>query len=341
MAVVASVVITLKRNKSILNRQEEISEQSIKEIPVKTDTVKSQLITHSFSFTGILNPVNQLTVMSQAQGKVIKISAGLGDFVHKGSLIIKVDDVILKANQMVAEASYEKAKKDLDRFKNMIEKDGVTRDQLEKIILNFKNAESNLITINKRLEDTSIEAPFSGYINHMYTKEGGLLGSGAPAFEIVDISAFKITLNVSEDEIAHLQKGMTAYVRPKSVDSIMMKGKITHMSLSADIAQQFPVEIVVNNPATDILKGGMIANISLQTVSKGPVIAVARDNIQKQDKENFVYKIENGIAHKTLVRTGDGNDELVEVTSGLKPGDLVASSGFNELRDGMKINPVQ
>jgi len=319
---------------------QQISENMLTEIPVKIDTVKKRVLEKKFTFAGILNPEKQLLILSQTQGEVEKLNVEIGDPVRQGEEIVKVDDDILKANLLVAEVNYEKAKKDLDRFEKMIKQDGITQDQLEKMRLNFTNAEANYITLTKKVEQTSIKAPFNGYINQIFTKEGAILGPGVPVVEVVNIRRFKATLNVSEAEIMEIKKGMEALIIPKVIDTIQLKGIVETRAMSANMAQQYAVEIIVDNPYPEILKGGMIAQIYLSSVNTDPVLTIHRSLIRGNTDENFVFRIQAGEARKTIIHTGIGNDNFIEIISGLSENDLVIARGFNGLTNGQKVKIV-
>lgn len=324
----------------MLDMNQQISENMLTEIPVKIDTVKKRVLEKKFTFAGILNPEKQLLILSQTQGEVEKLNVEIGDPVRQGEEIVKVDDDILKANLLVAEVNYEKAKKDLDRFEKMIKQDGITQDQLEKMRLNFTNAEANYITLTKKVEQTSIKAPFNGYINQIFTKEGAILGPGVPVVEVVNIRRFKATLNVSEAEIMEIKKGMEALIIPKVIDTIQLKGIVETRAMSANMAQQYAVEIIVDNPYPEILKGGMIAQIYLSSVNTDPVLTIHRSLIRGNTDENFVFRIQAGEARKTIIHTGIGNDNFIEIISGLSENDLVIARGFNGLTNGQKVKIV-
>jgi RND family efflux transporter MFP subunit len=331
----------LRNNKKILNEEGLLSESEIEVLPVSVEKVMRGDLERTFKFSGILKPRKDLMVISQTQGQVEEVRYELGDYVTKGVEIVKVEDDLLSAQLKVAEANFEKAQKDIERFEKMAEIDGVTKDQLEKMRLNLKNAEAQYITVKKRLEDTSIKAPFNGYINQIFTKNGSMLGPGAPVFEIVDISGFKMTIKCTADEIIHIVKGMDVKVTPKIMEGIELSGYVSKVSVSADMAQQYTVEILIDQSTHQPLKGGMVAVADISGSAHKDIIAISKGCIFDENGQDFVFKIIDAKAVRTAVTTGSQLNNMMEIKDGLVEGDLVVSSGIRLLSDGRKVNIME
>ncbi|MGD9327962.1 MAG: efflux RND transporter periplasmic adaptor subunit [Cyclobacteriaceae bacterium] len=338
---ILAIAWILMGNKKTLEKEELLSESEVEVLPVMVDEIERTELHEKFTFSGILKPEKELMVISQTQGEVLEVHFDLGDYVKKGSLIVQVDNEMLAAQYKVAEANYEKAKKDIDRFEKMAEIDGVTQDQLEKMELNLKNSEAQYITVKKRLGDTSIEAPFSGYINQMFTKKGSMLGPGVPVFEIVDIDRFKMTIKCSEDEIIHIDKGMDVVIRPKSLDNVELQGRVSKVSVSADMAQQYTIEISIGQGSGQKLKGGMVAVAEILGSENYDVIAVNKNHIIHKNGSKYVYRVVNQIVVQTEVETGISINDNIEITRGLNVGDQIITSGLNLLSDGSKVKIVE
>jgi membrane fusion protein (multidrug efflux system) len=337
----AVIFFVLRSNKNKLALKQKISESQVQQIPVRIDTVKRRMMGELYAYAGIMNPEKELMVVSQTQGEVVRVLVKVGDHVTKGQELVKVDDDILQANLLVAEANYEKAQKDLRRFENMIEQDGITQDQLEKMSLNLKNAEANYVTLVKRIEQASIKAPFEGYINQLFTKEGAMLGPGIPVFEIVDIRRFKVSLNVTEEEILGIQKGMQARIIPKAVDSIRLNGTVSTRAISANMAQQYAVEVIAENTYPGILKGGMMARVDLIPLGQEKLLSIPAGIIRESEGASFVYKVSGNKAEKAWITTGRQNNTFIEIIGGLVENDLVVTTGIDQITDGQEIRIIQ
>jgi len=338
---IAVITWVLIGNKKTLEKEALLSESKVEVIPVMVDEITRTELHERFTFSGILKPEEELMVISQTQGEVKEVHYELGDYVKKGSLIVQVDNEMLMAQFQLAEANYEKAKRDIERFEKMAEVDGVTRDQLEKMQLNLKNSEAQYITVKKRLGDTSIEAPFTGHINQMFTKKGSMLGPGVPVFEIVNIDRFKMTIKCTEDEIIHINKGMNVLIKPKSLNDVQLNGKISKVSVSADMAQQYTIEISISRSSDQPLKGGMVSVAEILGSENYDIIAVNKNYIISIDGKDYVYRVIDQRAIQTEVITGISVNDNIEIKEGLNIGDQVVTSGLNLLSDGEKVKIVE
>ncbi len=334
------IVVVLRNNRTQMKAEELLSESSIEIIPVYTEQVSLQKLADKIQLTGILKPKRDLIVISQTQGLVIRMNIKNGDFVREGTEIIKIDDELLSAELKVTQANFEKAQKDIERFEKMAEIDGVTQDQLEKMQLNLKNAEARYIATRKRFRDTSIKAPFSGYINQLFTKKGSMLGPGVPVFEIVDISGFKMQLKCSEDQISKIQKNMQAHVIVKAVEGVDLYGKVSSVSVSADMSQQYSLEIEIGQHSSDLVKGGMIAVAEIIGSDSTKAVMIHHDRIMARNGFNYVFRVDDNIAYLSEVNTGTSSGEMIEIVEGLSPGDIIVSVGLEKLSDGQKVKIV-
>ena len=168
-----------------------------------------------------------------------------------------------------------------------------------------------------------------------------MLGPGVPVFEIVDLSGFKMTLKCSEDEIVHISKGMDVTVKPKLLDDIELSGKVSRVAVSADMAQQFTIEISIHQSREKQLKGGMVVEAQISETELSDIIAIPKSTILERDGNKFVYKVVDGTAVYNEIFPGITVSDMVEIKSGLKEGDQIVTSGLNLLDNGKKIKIVE
>ena len=112
IAVIAFIVIIviLLHNKSQIRAAEYV--EKIDEYPVNVVTVGSKHITDHLNLVGTIQANNDVPIVSEAQGKVIKVSAQIGDFKKGGSTLIQLDDEVEFAAFKTSEVNYLNAQKD-------------------------------------------------------------------------------------------------------------------------------------------------------------------------------------------------------------------------------------
>ena len=105
ICLVAIVVLLLLRNKQVINAQIAFAEQKVEAYPVKVQKIRLGTINTELEVSGILAPANELMLMAETQGRVIKIYKHEGNWVKKGDVIAKVNDELMQAELMVTEAN--------------------------------------------------------------------------------------------------------------------------------------------------------------------------------------------------------------------------------------------
>ncbi|MEN6618511.1 MAG: efflux RND transporter periplasmic adaptor subunit [Rikenellaceae bacterium] len=333
------VVYKLKANKDEFQNNIAISQRKVDKIPVKTETVLMGTLSENVIATGTLEASDVLTLVSETQGKIVKIYKRKGDYVSAGDLIVKVDDEVIAANVLTAEANYDQNQKDVERFTRLASENAIAKRDLEQASISLKKAKADLISARKALSNTSIKSPISGYINSDNVTLGQFLGGGSPVCEIVNNSTLKLNIKVSGREVYEINKGQVASVHLSSFPDKKFSGKITSIAEKADVAMKFNVEITLVNDSKNHLRSGLYAEVELP-VKNDPKLIIKKECIIGSMESPEVYVAQNGKAVKRKLVIDQSNDKLVEVLSGLSANEQIIISGQLNLKDGDNINII-
>lgn len=159
---VALAAYKLNSNKKQIKEETALASSVISEVPVKVVAPRMGSISKQIAATGIISATEELTVVSETQGKIKKVCKNVGDHILKDQVIVEVDDETISANVLVAEANYEQQKKDIERMERLEQGSAIAKHDLEQARIGLKKAEADLITVRKALRDTKIKAPISG-----------------------------------------------------------------------------------------------------------------------------------------------------------------------------------
>lgn len=335
------VILMLLRNKQEIDAQIAFAEQKVEAYPVKVEEVKLSSLDTKLEVSGILAPVHELMLMAETQGRVIAIYKAEGDWVNKGDMIAKVNDELMKAELMVTEANYVKAQKDLKRAVTLNDGGAITQQQFEGLQLNEKAAHAKYITSKKRVADTAIKAPISGYINKLFLKEGGMVGAGVPACELVNIRSLKMSLKVDENDVVKISKGQIVEVKVEFLKEKMLRGEVTSVGAKADYALQYGIEIIISENPDEKLKAGMVATalFNFPDEEEGPVIS--RKALVGSTRDPKVYVVEGNKAFLRTIKISESYEDLLKISEGLTEGDLLVSAGQFNLRDQVEVKVIE
>ncbi len=335
--VIGAIAFTLSNNKKEMAQTAAIAEQTSDAIPVVMTEAKNENIDKSFTAQGTLQPVQDLTLLSETQGQVLKIYKQNGDNVKAGELLAQVENQTLRAEVMRADASYTKAKRDMERFTNLAEGDAITQRQLEDARLGLNNAEANLIVARKRLADTSIKSPINGKINQKFIEVGSYLSNATQLFNIVNVSKLKLNVRVPESQVLLVKEGQKVKVKAEAATSETFEGIVKAIAAKAGASLNYEVEIEVKNPSDEMLKAGMYGTAFFEVPDQRVALVIARDAIVGSLQSPQVYVVKDQKAYLQKITIGNVSGDQVEVTNGLQEGQKVVQSGQINLQNGTKV----
>jgi RND family efflux transporter MFP subunit len=336
LAVIAGIVGILLYNKS--KREKKIQKTEIlTSIPVTVGEVTKEKLEDKLALIGTVSPYNEVTVASETQGKIIGVYFNIGDKVSAEKVLVKVDDEIKEATLLNAEANFEKAKKDLERYEELFKEGSITEVQLEVARLTYKQTESQYIIASRQLRDTRIVAPFSGVITGKLIDLGTVVSNATPIATLVNIAIVKIKVNVPEKDVFKIKVGDVADISTEVYPEEKFSGKIININSKGDESHTFPVEIQLPNNNVNPLKAGMFVNVNFGTVEKGESIVIPRIALVGSVKNPQVYVIENNIARLRDIIAGISMGEKLEVLNGLSIGEVVVTNGQINLKDSVSV----
>ena len=337
---VGACTLTLWMNKKQIDAKAKV-DGNLKSIPVFVTELRMQKMTDDFTTNGTFSAIHELTLLSEGQGKVVGLLFNVGDVVREGQLLARLDDELIKSQLSLAQANYEKAKNDLQKYEGLLKADAVSNQQVEDARLFLKKSETDVITLRKQLDYMSIKAPIQGTIVKRYIETGSLLMPGAMVADIVDISRLKFIANVAETEAIRINRRMKVDIVSSMFPGVHYQGTVASIGVRADDAKRFPVEIEIPNDPAHSLKAGMFGTASFTFGDEKEALCIPRHSIIGSIKIPRVYVVEGDKAVLRDIRIGKATDIDVEVLEGLKPGDRIVTSGQINLDNNSLVTIVK
>lgn len=338
------IAFILMRNKKENQAKIDVVAEKNASVSVKIDTVKTENIALDFSANGNFEPAQELAFTSEKSGKVIKVLVKEGDAVRVGQTLAILRSDALNVNNQTANASYQNALTDYNRYENAYKTGGVTKQQLDQAKMQMVNAKANLSQANINLGDANVKATINGIINKKYIEPGSYVSS-APAtvlFDIVNVSKLKLIVNVNETQVANLKVGTITKVTTSVYPNQSFSGKITFIAPKANSSLSFPVEIQIANNTSNDLRAGMYGTAEFASnKQQQSMMVVPRVAFVGSVSSNQVFVIENGVARLKTITAGRILGDKVEVIKGLKDGETVITTGQINLQDGNKVEVIK
>jgi RND family efflux transporter MFP subunit len=313
----------------------------LSDIPVNVFKCSKQLMSNTVTMVGIINPNNDVDIISEAQGVVKALHFKVGEPVKKGMVLVEIDDLIKKSDMARSEINYFKSKRDFERNKTLYEQNSISAAQLDLSRLDMQSAENDMTRSRKALDDCRVKATISGNINSRKVNEGSYVQMNANLGNIVDISTLKVMVNVSEKDAFMLAPGDTVEVTTDVYPGLKFNGRVDNIASKADEDHTFPVEIRLANSAENPLKGGMFARVRFLSITSRDALVIPREALIGSVKDAQVFSILGKVAKLRNITIGRESGQLLEVLNGLNEGDLVVTSGQNNLSDNSIVLVVK
>lgn len=307
---------------------------------VSVENVVKKNLSMQLSLTGTVYANNDVNIMSETSGKVTAVYAKVGDYKQAGSVLLQVDDELKRAALMGAEATFEKAKKDYERFKVLFEQKSISDTQLDQVKVGAAMAEAQYIVAKRQLEDTKVKTPISGYVTNRPVDVGTMLqGSPQPTFvaNVVDLSRVKVKLNLSETDAVILKVGDQVKVVADVYPGVQFSGRIESISSKADESHTYATEISIVNQSSHQLKAGMFVRVEFTSIKDRDVVVIPRESLVGSVKSPQVFVVENGAAKLKNIAIGTESGTEVQVVGGLNVGEVLIVNGQNNLVDNTKV----
>ncbi len=334
--VLGAIVGILWNNK--VQMQAKSKSNVVTSFPVSVTKVSSETLSELLSLVGTITANNDVAIVSETQGRVVAVDAKIGDFKGTGSVLIRIDDELKKAEYIKAEVNYERAKKDAERFKALREERAATEWQKENAWQGFKIAEAEYVRARKAYRDTRISTPISGIVTSRPVDVGTMVQPGMVVANVVDISKLKVKLNVPEQDVFKLKAGDPVQVTTDVYPGATFAGTVATISVKGDAAHLYPVEITLPNSKQHPLKAGMLGRVAIRTSTATNALVIPKESIVNEDTKPIVFVADNGVARERAVRLGVRSKDKVQILEGLKTGERVVSFGQRKLKDGAPIS---
>jgi membrane fusion protein, heavy metal efflux system len=297
--------------------------------------------------TGVVSPDVSRTVpvISIASGRVVEISARLGDTVKKGQLLLRVQSADIAAaysdyrkaiaDDTLAHTQYDRAKGLYDHGAISLNDLQIAEDTEKKAKVDVETTAEHLRVLGAPLDHPSgivdIVAPIAGVItDQQVTNAAGVQGlSSTNPFTISDLSDVWILCDVYENDLADVRLGDSADVRLNAYPGQVVTGRISNIGAVLDPnIRTAKVRIQVHNPGN--MRPGMFVTATFRGQKKESHAAVPAAAILHLHDRDWVYLPAGGNKFKRVAVVGGDMlpNNMQEIISGANPGDQVVTNAL-------------
>jgi membrane fusion protein (multidrug efflux system) len=293
---------------------------------------------------GSLTAVQGVTVGAEVPGKVVTIAFRAGDKVRAGDLLLRQDTSVEEAQLPGAEAAVVLAKATLDRTRALLAENAVAQAEYDAAVAAHSQAVATVAQLQATIAKKTVRAPFSGRLGIRLVNLGQILKEGEAIVSLQSLDPIFADFALPQQALAGLQTGSTVRITSDSWPGEVFGGILTAINAEVDAAtRNIRVQATVAN-AAEQLRPGMYVRVAVERPGRNEVLAVPATAVLYAPYGDSVYLIEaapegeNGLLlRQQFVRLGEKRGDFVAVTSGLKGGETVVSTGAFKLRNGQNV----
>lgn len=314
------------------------AKQSLPAAEVRVLTVAGQAAPYQTEVTGSVEAVQQATIGAKISGAVEELPVTLGSAVKKGALLVKINAGEISARLSQAETQLAQAQRNYEREKRLLEKDAATREAVKTHEDAYRVAEAGVREARSMLGYTMITAPFAGIISQKMINAGDLATPGMSLLVLENLDDLQIVAAAPEGLALKIKKGDTLAVTVPAAD-FSRAGTVTEISPAADTASRTSlVKIRIDTVAG--LRPGQFARVAFPGSAEGKAFLVPQTALSRFGQMERLFVAHNGTVQLRLVRSGETREGMVEILTGLNPGEQVVVEGGERLVDGQPVRVV-
>ena len=314
---------------------------------VSSYEIKEKVFNSYIEAQANLKTRKNILILPEFQGTLEQIFVNEGQYVKKGRLLAEINDSGLKEQleQLTIQANF--AKENFERTERLWNNNIGSEIQFLKSKTDFESSQKMVEQMKDRLAKTKVYAPFDGEVDEIISNQGSNLIPGvSQILRLVNLDKIYAEASVSEKDISFIEEGTEAIVQVPLLGKEIKSKIIQTGNFINPNNRTFRVEVPVENIDNKI-KQNLDAKIKIKIYSKKDAVIIPLKIVREDASgKNFVYvmnqDVKEGvyITDKTFISLGNKNNTDIEVTEGLKIGDMLVLEGASIVEDSQRVKLI-
>lgn len=302
---------------------------------------------------GSVAAVQGVVVSADLSGTVDRIAFDSGQSVRQGQVLVQLDTRQERAQLAAAEAQRELARVNFDRMQGLLKDSVISRAEFDRATADDKQTEARVGEIRAAIERKTIHAPFAGILGIRQVNLGQYLSSGEPIVQLQSLNPIYVNFDVPQQATVEMRHGREVLIKSDDLAGVELEGRITAIDSQVnESTRNIRVQATLANPQGR-LRPGMFVQTEVTLGAGRSVVSLPASAISYAPYGDSVFIVSNmkgpnGEAYRGVrqqfVKLDGARGDQVAVSSGIKPGDEVVTSGVFKLRNAAAVlvnNKVQ
>lgn len=251
---------------------------------------EKKMFQHFIEVQGSVEADQSVELYPESSGNITKIFVREGQSISKGHPLVQIDNSILESSKVELQTQLDLATTTFERQKRLWDQNIGSEIQYLQAKAKKEGLENSLESLKSQAKKLKITAPFSGTVDEIFVKTGGLANPMFPALRLINLNQIHVESEVTETYLKYIKKGTEVELYFPSIDK-KINTKVDQVGNYINPNNRsFKVRINVNN--TDgTLKANLLAEVKISDFKE--VGIVIPSNLIQKDRMNkpFVYSL--------------------------------------------------
>ena len=251
---------------------------------------EEKMFQHFIEVQGSVEADQSVELYPESSGNITKIFVREGQSISKGHPLVQIDNSILESSKVELQTQLDLATTTFERQKRLWDQNIGSEIQYLQAKAKKEGLENSLESLKSQAKKLKITAPFSGTVDEIFVKTGGLANPMFPALRLINLNQIHVESEVTETYLKYIKKGTEVELYFPSIDK-KINAKVDQVGNYINPNNRsFKVRINVNN--TDgTLKANLLAEVKISDFKE--VGIVIPSNLIQKDRMNkpFVYSL--------------------------------------------------
>jgi membrane fusion protein, multidrug efflux system len=307
-------------------------------ISVEVHVAEAESVLDVVRTTGTLRANEEVELVSEASGRIVRVLFEEGSVVAEGQLLVKINDADLRAQRQSIAQRLQLAETGEARRAQLLQIGGVSQEEFDQIRNEVGVLRAEMQRIDAQIDRTELRAPFRGTIGLRAVSPGGYLSPQSPVATLRQTDPIKLDFDVPERYAGRIGVGDRVTFRVEGSEGT--RAAVVY-ALEPGIASETRTlrARALGRNADGTLRPGGFAQVELILSEVPDAVMVPTTALLPSAERTLVYVVREGVAKPVPVTTGLRTADRIQIVSGVAPGDSVVSGGLQMIRPGAAVRP--
>lgn len=294
------------------------------------------------SHTSTVEEGRSVNASFKTGGQIRHLSVSEGDYVSKGQILARLDDVDYKLQLQQLETQYNQVSSEIKRIEEMYRHNSVSQNDYEKAVAGLRQLKIQLDMVKNQLAYTQLTAPVAGHIVEVYMEEGEMVGAGTPVFKIVDDASLEATVALSPKAYAQKDRIVRCLGSSAVTGDTAIPLDIISFIPDADNNALFKLRLKVPDAYRKRLLPGMNLNVDIyyQSDSADGLCRIPSRALFERDGHTFVWAVTDSVLSAREVTVAGAPQDSYSMVRGLDGNEEIVAVGVHHLSDNQKVKVI-